>query len=118
MKKPEQLIENLEQLEKHNKKFSRDIQHVKNLIECLNELINNGEIDKNCHGLLNDTNENIQPSPETYALPRKSLGDRSIRLARRSSKTMPDDASCSSEKRSSRSTLTHQVILAEDVFFS
>lgn len=113
----EHLIEHLKQLEKHKKQVTQDIQQVKNLIYCLDVLINNGQIDKNCQELLNDTNQSIQPAPETYALRRKSLGNRSIRLTRHSSKTMLDDASYSAEKISSKTTLAEQVVVEEDAFF-
>ncbi|UJR31683.1 hypothetical protein I4U23_019164 [Adineta vaga] len=86
----EQLIENLKHLEEQ-KAFSQDIQHTKNLIECLNELIDNGEVNKKCHTLFSDTNQIIQLLPETYPLPRKSLDIKTIRLSRRSVTTLPND---------------------------
>ncbi|CAF0766018.1 unnamed protein product [Rotaria sordida] len=82
----EQLIENLKHLEKHNG-FPHEIQYVKNLIECLNELIENGEMTKNCQTLINDMNKNIHVLPDTYLLARKPLGDKMIRLPRHVSKT-------------------------------
>ncbi|CAF4040579.1 unnamed protein product [Rotaria sp. Silwood2] len=82
----EQLIENLKYLEKHNA-FPHEIQHAKNLIECLNELIENGEMTKNCQTLINDMNKNIHVLPDTYLLARKPLGDKMIRLPRHISKT-------------------------------
>ncbi|CAF1597059.1 unnamed protein product [Rotaria sp. Silwood1] len=82
----EQLIENLKYLEKHNA-YSHEIQHVKNLIECLNELIENGEMTKNCQKLINDMNNNIHVLPDTYSLAKKPLGDKMIRLPRHISKT-------------------------------
>jgi len=82
--KRQQLIENLKNLQKHNA-FPNEIQRIKSLIECLNELIENGEMTKNCQLLINDNN--IQPLPETYILTKKSLGDKIIRLPRHISKT-------------------------------
>jgi len=82
----QQLIENLKNLQKHNA-FPHEIQHVKNLIECFNELIENGEITKNCQLLINNMKKPIQPLPETYILTKKPLGDKLIRLPRHISKT-------------------------------
>ena len=85
----EQLIENLKNLQKQ-KTFSHEIQHLKGLIECLNELIDNGEVTKNCQLLISDLKNNIQPLPQTYTLARKLLGDKMIRLPRHVSKTTID----------------------------
>ncbi len=82
----QQLIENLKNLQKHNA-FPHEIQHVKNLIECFNELIENGEVTKNCQLLINNMKKPIQPLPETYILTKKPLGDKLIRLPRHISKT-------------------------------
>jgi hypothetical protein len=118
----EQLIENLKNLEKHNA-FPDEIQHVKNLIECFNELIENGEVTKNCQLLINERNRNIQPLPETYLLAKKPLGEKMIRLPRHISKTTID-VSNSLKKISSDiihvqqsdENLQHQVISIAKVF--
>jgi len=103
----EQLIENLKNLEKHNA-FPDEIQHVKNLIECLNELIENGEVTKNCQLLINERNQNIQPLPETYLLAKKPLGEKMIRLPRHISKTTVDSDIIHIQQ--SDKNLQHQVI--------
>ena len=83
----QELIENLKYLQKH-KALSREIQRIQNLIECFNELIENGEVNKNCQLLINEMKKkNIQLLPETYAFNRKPLGDKMIRLPRHISKT-------------------------------
>jgi hypothetical protein len=83
----QQLIKNLKHLQKHNG-FPDEIQRIKSLIECLNELIENGEVKKNCQLLINNMKKNtIQPLPETYLLTKKPLGDKIIRLPRHISKT-------------------------------
>lgn len=85
----QQLINNLKHLQKHNG-FPHEIQHVKSLIECLNELIENGEVTKHCQILIHNMNKTIQPQPETYVLTKKPLGDKTIRLPRHISKTKID----------------------------
>ncbi|CAF0738754.1 unnamed protein product [Adineta steineri] len=87
--KREELKRNLKYLKKHNG-VSHEIQHVKNLIQCLNELIENGEVTTNCQTLINDIDQNIQPLPETYKLIKKPLGDKMIRLPRHTSKITMD----------------------------
>jgi hypothetical protein len=82
----QQLIKNLKHLQKHHA-FPHEIQHVQSLIECLNELIENGEATKHCQLLINDMKKNIQPLPETYLFNKKPLGDKMIRLPRHISKT-------------------------------
>lgn len=83
----QQLIKNLKHLQKHNE-YSNEIQRIKNLIECLNELIDKGEVTKNCQLLINDMKKhNIQLLPETYLLTKKPLGNKIIRLPRHISKT-------------------------------
>ncbi|CAF3038748.1 unnamed protein product [Rotaria socialis] len=87
----ERLIENLKNLEKHDA-FPHEIQHVKNLIGCLNQLIENGEMTKSCQTLIDDMNKNIHLLPETYLLTRKPLGDKAIRLPRHVSNTKTHEA--------------------------
>jgi hypothetical protein len=77
----EQLIEYLKTLQKHQT-YSHEIQHVQKRIECFNELIENGEVTKNCQILIND----MKPFPQTYILTKKPLGDKLIRLPRHISK--------------------------------
>ena len=65
----------------------QEVQRVKTLIACLNELIDHGELSKNCQASLDSMENDIQPEPETYLLPKKPLGDKMIRLPRHLSKT-------------------------------
>ena len=83
----QELIENLKDLQKH-KALAQEIQRIENLIECFNELIDHGEVNKNCQLLINEMKKkNIQPLPESYAFTKKPLGDKMIRLPRHVSKT-------------------------------
>jgi hypothetical protein len=112
----EHLIEYLKTLQKHQT-YSSEIQHVQSLIECLNELIENGEITKNCQTLIHD---NIHFFPQTYILTRKPLGNKLIRLPRHVSKPIIH-LSNSLEKISSEiihlqrsnEKLKHQVIITQ-----
>lgn len=116
----EQLIENLKSLEKHDASLN-EIQHVKNLIDCLNQLVENGEITKNCQTIINDLDKYIHLVPEAYLLTRKPLGNKMIRLPRHISKTKTDIThsmkTTSSEilhTQQSNEKLTDQVLFAKN----
>ena len=83
------LAEQLKHLETH-RGFPPEIQRVKNTIECLNTLIDNGELSKHCQTLVDQMTTSIQPTPESYALTRKPLGEKMIRLPRHVSMTALD----------------------------
>lgn len=82
----ERLTANMKALEQRHAS-PHEVQRIRTLISCLNELIDHGELSRNCQVSLDSMDDDIQPGPETYQLPKKPLGDRMIRLPRHVSKT-------------------------------
>ena len=90
----ERLTEQLKQLETQ-RGFPQDIQRVKNTIECLNTLIDNGDLSKHCQALIDQLKTSVEPIPETHGLTRKPLGEKTIRLPRHVSVTALDQSTAS-----------------------
>lgn len=82
----------LKSLEK-TQRNEEDIQSVKNLIECLNTLIDQGELSKHCQSQLDQMKNILQPIPSQILLPRKDLTDKLIRLPRHVQATSQIDLS-------------------------
>lgn len=82
----EHLIETLKYLQEHHRR-PEEIESVKNLIECLNILINHGDLSTQCQHLIEQMKKRIHPIPEMVHLPRKPLGNQLIRLPRHASTT-------------------------------
>lgn len=113
----QELIDNLKYLQKHQA-LSQEIQRIENLIECFNELIENGEVNKNCQLLINEMKKkNIQPLPETYAFNRKPLGDKMIRLPRHISKTAINIANLPGKQSKDKVLTSDQRILNKSLRF-
>ena len=77
----EELIEHL----KHQTHLEQ-IEYFEKLIECFNELIEHGEVNKNCQKLINERASHLQSRTERYIFTKKPLGDKIIRLPKHISK--------------------------------
>ena len=82
--KRDELKENLEFLQGQENCDSDQVEHVQTLIQCLNSLIDNGEMSQHCQTLIERWKSTVEP----VVVIKKSLTNQMIRLPRHATKTV------------------------------